>query len=1046
MEAILLFLIRHFPDLMDVNLTASIVIIFVICVRQFLKGAPKIFSYALWSIVLLRLLVPVSIESPVSFVPERTEFSSMVEINEVLPEIQFETPQDRVDNEWQRETTLPGEPLVQTYRTVDAETYLTFAWLTGIAGMLLYSAVSYWKLRRKVSVCVPLRKGIFMTDAIDTPFVMGIFRPAIYLPSTLEAPERKYIIAHERHHIRRGDHIFKALGFLALTIHWFNPLVWVAFALAGRDMEMSCDEAVIQKLGEHVRAEYSASLLTLATGRRLFAGTPLAFGEDDPAGRVRNLAKWKKPAIWVIVICILVCVILAVCLLTDPGEEFDWSITRQEGPSCALGDFNYNAPDGMAVQGMEIEHDGNAWDYGQEFYVGDTLVGGVALRYQDSENDPEPFTDEWEKTIGVPEALDEGMGYIGSSSSYADFETTYFPDLPVNYNDAGEIIPDENGKYVIENEVTHYFFLNGDDVYDLWLYVNRLSEDMQIELLKSVSIQPPIGSADADATVITLNNDPLPDGYFEDRDEDGNMIFTDGTNTVGGVFCYLIPEGIYDPDDHIEALLYKMGIPDYMDTTLYFRGGMTSGDNGWLAEFESEVSEGEEPTVYRRHHFYHVEDVVYDIWFDLILLDYETAEEIRVCVNLPVGESAEEDWRVTLVPDRVSRTGATALFAYGGSVPDEEGAELTYDDFLSLERLVDGNWVACDELVGYDYYVGDSSYPVADGYGMVHEWQDRFGELADGHYRMGKRVTLTRPDGSQDSQMIYGMFTLPDAIQTGPIPLEDLPEKYGAEQAMIDGCFVLTDGVARENKERFHQFAEASYAGEPSFIRIVDWHYGDNSYYEAYDLEYDGTLYTISWIADGQHYSREFPYLKHFVGENEGEEADYDAYEHYVLTHDAQLTWDVWGELTGSHANTYADHMTVYSDYTYLPKKPQLPATLTQATLKFRGDEFATTTDFDRLEKLYLLFSEAEFLGYEPKTHSIGVMLDLILTTADGKTVAIELDPDNDLCRIGGEYVFYGKADEPCYIEKLWYYLDIPAWPDAVYEYCENAFRLQGVG
>ena len=213
MSSILRNLIDHFPDLMDLNLTASIVILFVICVRQFLKGAPKIFSYALWGIVLLRLLVPVSIESSMSFVPQRTEFSSMVELNEQLPEIQFEMPQDRADNEWHRENTAPGEPLVQTYRSLDAETYLTFGWLTGIAAMLIYSMISYWKLKRKIRVVVPLEKGIYIADDIDTPFVMGFFRPEIYLPGTLDQTEQKFIIAHEKHHIHRGDHIFKALGF-----------------------------------------------------------------------------------------------------------------------------------------------------------------------------------------------------------------------------------------------------------------------------------------------------------------------------------------------------------------------------------------------------------------------------------------------------------------------------------------------------------------------------------------------------------------------------------------------------------------------------------------------------------------------------------------------------------------------------------------------------------------------------------------------------------------------------------------------------------------
>ena len=402
----------------------------------------------------------------------------------------------------------------------------------------------------------------------------------------------------------------------------------------------------------------------------------------------------------------------------------------------------------------------------------------------------------------------------------------------------------------------------------------------------------------------------------------------------------------------------------------------------------------------------------------------------------------ETDWGVSLVPDRVSRTGATALFSYSGSVPGEEGAELTYGDFLSLDRLVNGEWVPCDELAGYDYFVGDSSYPVVDGYGMVHEWPDRFGELTDGTYRMGKLVTLHRTDGTAEEQMIYGNFTLPDAIQTGVIPLNELPELYSGEQAMIDGCFVTTDGVARENKALFQDFAVVTQQGGPSFIRIVNWYYGDNSYYTAYDLNYDGSVYTISWLEDGGLQSKQFQYLKHFTGGKVQENVAYDAYEHYVLVNDLSVTWeDIWNGMFSSQYDAAVDHMTVYSDYTYLPKTPQIPTDLHKAVLEFEGQQLVSTTDFDRLEKIWILFSEAEFLGYEPKTHSIGIGLNLILTSKNGETLIIELDPDSDICRINGEFVFYGAPDEPDYIEKLWYYLGIEAWPDEVYEKCSNAYR-----
>jgi hypothetical protein len=402
------------------------------------------------------------------------------------------------------------------------------------------------------------------------------------------------------------------------------------------------------------------------------------------------------------------------------------------------------------------------------------------------------------------------------------------------------------------------------------------------------------------------------------------------------------------------------------------------------------------------------------------------------------GSVEQDDWGISLVPDRVSRTGATALFIYSGTVPGEDGAELTYGDFLSLDRLVNGEWVPCDELAGYEYFVGDSSYPVVDGYGMVHEWPNRFGELADGTYRIGKLVTLHRADGTTEDQIIYGSFTLPNAIQTGLIPLNELPELYSGEQAMIDGCFVTTDGVARENKELFQDFAVCSWNCMPGVIRTVNWHYGEDSYWSAYDLSFDGNVYTLTTLEN----KYTFRYLKQFTGEKAWEGADHDAFDYYVLVNDDSVTFEdiMSGKLDMSDLENPA-HWTVYADFIYLPKSPKLPTEPARAVLEFEGQELVSTTDFDRLEKIWILFSEAELLGYEPKTHSVGMGLNLILSSKNGETLTIELDPDSDICRINGEFVFYGAYDEPDYIEKLWYYLGIEAWPDEVYEKCINAYR-----
>ena len=248
---------------------------------------------------------------------------------------------------------------------------------------------------------------------------------------------------------------------------------------------------------------------------------------------------------------------------------------------------------------------------------------------------------------------------------------------------------------------------------------------------------------------------------------------------------------------------------------------------------------------------------------------------------------------------------------------------------------------------------------------------------------------------------------------------------------MIDGCFVSQDGVARDNQEAFHSFVRNAANGIPGFIRLYNCHYGEDYQWNAMDLSYDGDQFILQ---GSDTYT--FWYLKHFTGEKDRPDAAYDSYEYYVLTNDNTVTW----EDILSHRVDAEEHWTVYAEFTYRPKHPDLPDKPNYAILEFAGDSLITITNSDRLEKLVYLFENAEFLGYEPKTHSIGVGLNLIFTSGD-KDFVIELDPDSDLCRINGEYVFYGAPEEPDYIYKLWEYLGITQWPDIVYMVCENALR-----
>lgn len=328
-----MFFYTFMPKLLNMSLTASVAIVLVILLRLLLKKAPKVISYALWGVVLFRLLCPVSIGSNFSiynlFDAPAQESGTITSVIEYVPSNIVHTEYPSVALPVPGISDVINEALPQGREQLVADpleapmSIATYVWMIGVLGMVTYSIVSYIRLRRKLSVVVPRRDNIFIADDIKSPFVVGLFRPKIYLPCNLGDKEQEYIILHEQHHIKRLDHVMKALAFLALAIHWFNPLVWVAFILASKDMEMSCDEAVIRKIGGDVRADYSASLLTLATGRRIIAGTPLAFGEGDTKGRINNLSKWKKPAVWVVLVAVVACVVLAVCLLTNPSQTRD---------------------------------------------------------------------------------------------------------------------------------------------------------------------------------------------------------------------------------------------------------------------------------------------------------------------------------------------------------------------------------------------------------------------------------------------------------------------------------------------------------------------------------------------------------------------------------------------------------------------------------------------------------------------------------------------------------------------------------------------------
>ncbi len=316
---------EFFLKIVNMSISASWVVVAVLALRFCLKKAPKWVNVLLWGIVAVRMVFPFSIESVLSLIPSAETISPTI-MMEQTPSVQTGVPAlNHVINPVISGsfTPVPGasaNPL-QIWIPV-----LTGIWLFGIAALFLYSAVSYWRLRRKVCEAVILRGNLYQSEKVCSPFVLGIIKPKIYLPYHMDSRKMDHVIAHEQTHIRRKDHWWKPFGFLLLTIHWFNPLMWFSYVLLCRDIELACDEKVIREMGNEQRADYTQALVACSVNRRLIAACPLAFGEIGVKERVKSVMNYKKPAFWIVLASVIVCAVIAVCFLTNPiGFQFDVS-------------------------------------------------------------------------------------------------------------------------------------------------------------------------------------------------------------------------------------------------------------------------------------------------------------------------------------------------------------------------------------------------------------------------------------------------------------------------------------------------------------------------------------------------------------------------------------------------------------------------------------------------------------------------------------------------------------------------------------------------
>lgn len=339
-----------FLKLLNMSISASWLVAVVLLLRQLLKRTPKWITCVLWSIVALRLVFPFFAESPLSLIPSA----------EVIPQ-NIVTSQTPAIHSGIPAVNSVINPVV-TQRVMEQETILakalavaTAVWAVGAAVMILYGVFSWLLLRYRVKASVLLRENVYLCDNVESPFVFGFFRPRIYMPSGMEEEQISYVLAHERAHIRRGDHCWKPLSFWLLAVYWFNPLLWVAYILLCRDIEQACDEKVIADMDNANKKGYSQALVACSVHRRMIMACPVAFGEIGIKTRIKGVLSYKKPAVWILAAALVICCVTAVCFLTNPQtcqHNYQGQVTvaatctekGMETRTCTLCQHSYTVP------------------------------------------------------------------------------------------------------------------------------------------------------------------------------------------------------------------------------------------------------------------------------------------------------------------------------------------------------------------------------------------------------------------------------------------------------------------------------------------------------------------------------------------------------------------------------------------------------------------------------------------------------------------------------------------------------------------------------
>ncbi len=432
-----------FAEILNISISAGILIVVCVLVRLIFKKMPKFVRCLMWLLVAVRLVIPFNIESPFSLQPAREYVTISSGKEGSVAANEFEETVALADRAADKETVTATGEIENQVNNFDFMYVLSIIWVIGTAAVLIYAVIAYIRLRRSVDDAVLLRENIYQSERVGTAFILGILSPKIYIPYGLTEMELFMTLNHERAHLTRRDHLVKPLGFIITAVYWFNPLVWLAYILLCKDIELACDEKVIKKIGYDKKKDYSQTLLNLSIPRKYISACPVAFGECGINERIKNVLKMKKSKKIVIAAAVALCAILAVCFLTYPKDRKAASHERTEAQASE-----------STANIEEIAKEESAKE--ESIKAEETTKADESLKAEEGTSDRDT-TDETSKVIETEKDSVVQLELEGEEKV-----------ININYNvDSSPEVVEQPGKYVYENETGEDLSINVKEIEDV---------------------------------------------------------------------------------------------------------------------------------------------------------------------------------------------------------------------------------------------------------------------------------------------------------------------------------------------------------------------------------------------------------------------------------------------------------------------------------------------------------------------------------------------------------------------------------------------------